>query len=343
MSHEIETMAYAHKPGANDEAYQTPWHGLGTPVSNDMTPAQMQVAAGLDWRVERYPAFITVPTDANEQGFELIKTGQDCLVRSTDKRILTNVSDGWNETQNDEAFEFFSEFCLSGDIEMNTAGSLHGGKVVWVLAKTKDTFSLFNGKDAVTNYLLFTLPHVYGRSIDVRCTPIRVVCNNTLTMALANKGEMQIRVTHRRKFDAEVVKQALGIAHKKLETYKEAAEFLSTKNFSMADLLDFYKTVFPSASKDQSKLSRPANTAMSSLESQPGAQFCQGSWWQAFNSVTFALDHLVGHGQESRLDASWYGVNRSKKLHALELATEFANKSKDASTPRKAKKLEAAE
>lgn len=331
MAHAVETMAYAHQVGANHEAYQTPWHGLGVPVSNDLTPAQMQKAAGLDWRVERYPAFISVQcekTETNKDGFDIIPTGQTALVRSSDRRILTNVSEGWQETQNDEAFEFFSEFCLNGGLEMNTAGSLHGGKIVWVLAKTRDSFELFEGRDVVDSYLLFTLPHVYGKSIDVRFTPVRVVCNNTLTMALANKGDLQVRVTHRRKFDAEMVKQALGMANVRLTEYHEAAKFLASRKFEMSDLLDYYREVFPSMSaKDETKLSRPANSALTSLETQPGAEFGKGTWWQAFNSVTFATDHLVGHGQESRLDAAWYGLNRQKKLKALELAAEFANKS----------------
>ena len=107
MAHEVETMAYAG---------ELPWHGLGTKVSNDLTPFQMQQKAGLDWAVEKVDAYVTI-------GGKQIKTGQQALVRTSDQTILTNVGENWNPVQNTEAFEFFSEFVLSGDMEMHTAGS----------------------------------------------------------------------------------------------------------------------------------------------------------------------------------------------------------------------------
>lgn len=323
MAHEVETMAYAHKQGANDEAYQTPWHGLGVPVHNDLTPVQMMEKAGLDWTVDRHPQFIKI-------GDDVIPTGKDVLVRSSDRRILTHISQDWEPVQNSEAFEFFSEFVGAGDMEMNTAGSLRQGNMVWALAKVNDSFSLFGDKDRVESYLLFSNPHEYGKSIDIRFTAIRVVCNNTLTLALNVKGtsDMIVRLSHRRKFDAEMVKNTLGIAKNNLDSYKEMAEFLSTKKFSVDTLIEYYQTVFPSTSKkadnDNVKLSRPAQIAYDVLETQPGAEYGRGTWWQAFNSTTFGIDHMFGKSQETRLYSSWYGPNRQKKIIALEKAVEFA-------------------
>ena len=129
MAHQVETMAYAG---------QVPWHGLGTPVSNDLSPTMMMEKAGLDWRVEEVQSYIQFDG-------ELIPTGQKSLVRSTDGKILTNVGENWKPVQNEEAFNFFGEYVLAGNMEMHTAGSLKGGQMVWALAKVKDSFELFGG------------------------------------------------------------------------------------------------------------------------------------------------------------------------------------------------------
>jgi len=309
MAHEVETMAYAG---------ETPWHGLGVPVHNDLTPVQMLEKAGLDWTVDKYPTYCDV-------GDRKIITADQALVRSSDKKILSVVSDDWKPVQNLEAFEFFNEFVMEGDMEMHTAGSLREGKNVWALAKVKDSFEILGG-DKVESYLLFSNPHEYGRSIDIRFTPIRVVCNNTLTISLAGKNDLMVRLNHRRVFDADFVKSTLGIVRKKMGTYKDMAEFLSSKNFSVDSLHNYLKDVFPSLTKkDNSVMSRPAEQALAVLETQPGAEFGAGTFWQAFNAVTYTTDHLLGHSQETRLQSAWYGSNRQRKVVALEKAVEYAD------------------
>jgi phage/plasmid-like protein (TIGR03299 family) len=315
MSHEVEIIN-----GKAQMAYagEVPWHGLGVKVHNDLTPSQMLEKAGLNWTVDKYPTFCEV-------GGEKIITEDQALVRSSDKSILSVVSDDWKPVQNHEAFEFFNEFVMEGDMEMHTAGSLKQGKNVWALAKVKDSFEILGG-DKVESYLLFSNPHEYGRCIDIRFTPIRVVCNNTLTLSLAGKNDLMVRLNHRRSFDADMVKQTLGIAHKKMGVYKDMAEYLSSKNFTVDSLNSYLKDVFPSLTKkDNSVMSRPAETALAALEEQPGAEFGRGTWWQAFNAVTFTTDHLLGHSNATRLQSAWYGSNRQRKVVALEKAVEYAS------------------
>ena len=315
MAHQVETMAYAG---------QVPWHGLGTPVSNDLSPTMMMEKAGLDWRVEEVQSYI-------QSDGELIPTGQKSLVRSTDGKILTNVGENWKPVQNEEAFNFFGEYVLAGNMEMHTAGSLKGGQMVWALAKVKDSFELFGG-DKVDSYLLFSNPHQYGKSIDIRFTPIRVVCNNTLSLSLEMKADKAVKVTHRTSFDADTVKQALGIASEKLNTYKEMAEFLGKKRYTAEALIEYYNTVFPRTAdkKTQGKklavdtLSRNARLCYDALEVQPGSKFAEGTWWQAFNSVTYVTDHIQGRNEDNRLYSSWYGYNQVRKRDAIKSALEFA-------------------
>lgn len=308
MAHEVETMAYAG---------EVPWHGLGVKVIDDLTPAQMLEKAGLDWTVEKVPTYI----DFNNQK---IPTEDSALVRSTDGKILSVVSGEWNPVQNHEAFDFFNDFVMEGDMKMHTAGSLKEGKNVWALAKVDNDFEILNG-DKVEPYLLFSNPHEYGKCVDIRFTAIRVVCNNTLTLALGGTSDLVVRLNHRGAFDADMVKRTLGIAKTKMNTYKEAAEFLSTKRYNPETLHNYLKEIFPALSKENKDvMSRPAEQVLAVMDTQPGAEFAPGSWWNAFNGVTFTTDHLLGHTNESRLQSAWYGQNRLRKVKALEKAIEYA-------------------
>jgi len=321
MAHEVEMI-----DGVAQMAYagDVPWHGLGVEVSNDLTPAQMMRKAGLDWTVEKVNSFIEVDG-------ERIPTGQQSLVRSSDNKILTNVGGDWNPVQNSEAFEFFSEYVLAGDMEMNTAGSLKGGSNVFALAKVKDSFTIL-GEDQVDSYLLFSNPHQYGKAIDVRFTPIRVVCKNTLTFSLNSASKNFVKLNHRSVFDADQVKETLGIAHDKFSQYKEMAEFLSTRRFTAESLVQFYNDVFPYTHKESEvktvkDLSKTARDAYEVLETQPGANFGEGTWWQALNSVTYLTDHKLGRNADTRMQSAWFGVNQSRKIKAANKAVEYATAS----------------
>jgi phage/plasmid-like protein (TIGR03299 family) len=317
MAHNVETMAWA---------CEVPWHGLGKEVPRDLSPEQMLKAAGLDWTVEKIPTFIRIKNKEYH-------TGKHALVRSSDNSILDVVSNDWLPVQNREAFEFFNDYVHAGDMEMHTAGSLRKGQIVWALAKIKEGFEIFGG-DKIEGYLMFTNPHRWGQSIDVRFTPIRVVCNNTLTMALNEKGSKAVKVNHRSEFDPEEVKEVLGIANNQLQKYKESALFLGSKRYKKDTVKDYLKELFPVLTqKEESRkvMSKTADVILNGadgnpgiLETQPGAEFAPGSWWQAFNAVTYFIDHKAGRTAEGRLTSSWFGLNRNLKIKALDKALEYA-------------------
>lgn len=310
MSHQVETMAYAG---------EVPWHGLGVKVNDDLTVDEMITAAGLDWTVSKQPTFYRI-------GDEEIATGKFALIRNTDNQFLSNVSDGWEPCQNIDAFSVFEEFVERNELEMHTAGSLKDGRVVWGLAKMKDQFALFND-DVTEQYLLLVNPHTFGNGIHVRSTPIRVVCNNTLSFALGSASDVKSTQNHRKIFDADQMKLAIGLTKKKLAQYETMASFLASKQFKEDTFKEYLNVIFPNFSKKDGaefKLSRNANRALEIVDTQPGAEFGRGTWWQAFNSVTYLTDHELGRNQDSRLNSAWLGVNKDRKNMALEKAVEYA-------------------
>jgi len=316
MSHELEIVN-----GEAQMAYvgDVPWHGLGTKVDRELTPDQFQKVAGLDWTVEKQPLVTATGIPIKNK---------EALIRSSDNSVLDVVGKGWNPVQNSEAFEFFHDYVMAGDMEMHTAGSLKDGQMVWALAKTKESFELFKG-DQTDNYFLFTNPHQFGKSINIRMTPIRVVCNNTLTLSLSQDTDKMVTVNHRKAFDPDMVKEQMGIAKEKMEQYKSMAAFLGSKRATGDNIIQYFNEVFGAPAKEKVEgampfTSRNAKIAMENLTTQPGAQFAEGSWWQAFNSVTYMTDHLQGREGDSRLQSAWYGRNRKVKLNALDKALVYA-------------------
>lgn len=310
MAHEVETMAYAG---------EVPWHGLGVAVSNELTPTQMMQKANLDWTVEKQDLFLANGTKLPEK---------QALVRTSDNTILDTVGSEWNPVQNSEAFDFFTDYVMAGDMEMHTAGSLFQGKRIWALAKVKESFDILGG-DQVDSYLLFSNPHKYGAAVDVRFTPIRVVCNNTLSMSLSADSKNAVKSGHRTQFNAEDVKEQLGIASNKFAQYKEVAQFLASKKFSVESMLEFYSSVFPHASRTKvssvEELSRPAKGCYEVLETQPGAEYGAGSFWSLINSVTYYTDHQAGRNTDNRLNSAWFGANAKRKNEAMQKAIDLAN------------------
>lgn len=316
MSHEIETFAFSGEPA---------WHKLGKKVTNDMTVPEMLKAAELDWDVEMHPAYVDI--DGKKYN-----TGRQALVRSSDHRVLDMVTDNWKPLQNRDGFEFFREFVENGSMTMECAGSLKKGQIVFGLAKVDETIEVIKG-DPMHQYLLFTIPHKYASSIDVRLTAVRVVCWNTMQMAL-NTTSLQlhdttakssVRINHRSTFDAEKTKATLGLASDKFKKYGEALKFLTEKRADPTQIEFYLKEVFPHYNDDKKdELSRTARIVLANLETQAGVEYGQGTWYSVLNGVTFVTDNVLGRSDATRVYSSWYGGNATHKQVALKKAIEYA-------------------
>lgn len=209
MSHEVETMYYTSNE-ANGRF--VPWHGLGTPVAEALTSQEALEAAGLNWEVESKPIF----TDAGVQ-----IPGYCANTRNTDNKVLGIVTDRYKIVQNSEAFSF-TDALLGEGTRYDTAGSLRGGKQIWLLAKMPTTKVL---GDDVDPFICFSNSHDGFGSIRVCMTPIRVVCNNTLNIALS---------TAKRAWSAKHI----GDINSKLDEARRTLELANTYMEELADTAD---------------------------------------------------------------------------------------------------------
>lgn len=342
MAHLVETMAYAN---------EVPWHGLGTQVSANMTPEEMLVAAKLDWTVSKRAAYVAAEKSVNNlydpkaSSDMLLVEDNYFVVRDSDNAVLSHCGTGYNPFQNADVMRFFKKFTEGGDMLMETAGSLKGGKEIWGLAKLKDGFRLA-GDDEVKGYLLLNNSHQVGKAMTIMFTPIRVVCNNTLTQALQDAtSQNRFRVLHLQMFDEEVMRaaeEALGLSSERMDAFKEQAQFLSSKQVKRPhDVDNFIAELFQPATliergkaKDESKLpplrdefKRNALAVSEAFEMSPGSTMksAKGTWWGALNAVTYVVDHPTRSTQEGNgLYSAWFGSGANMKRKALTKALEYA-------------------
>jgi len=313
MTANVETMAYAN---------ETPWHGLGHKVGSDVTPEQMELVAGLDWKVNKVP--FTNPV-TNEQSKDFF-----VLVRDKDGKELTPCGHNYVPVQNRQALQFFKKFTESGHMTLETAGSLDGGRRIFVLAKTTQSFAI-KGKDKVDSYLFCYHPHIWGQSLKIMWTPIRVVCQNTLMQALHGKSA-EFRMPHIQEFDANVqfkAEEALGLSQIKMREFQEQSELLASKEYNDKDLWKYWIALFQPSLKNEPNptpemFSKTLEYLNQVIHTQPGAQYSRNTWWQALNAVTYYIDHKSGRERDATLTSAWLGQKAALKRRALESALQYA-------------------
>jgi phage/plasmid-like protein (TIGR03299 family) len=249
------------------------------------------------------------------------------LTRNTDGRILDVVGNRYHPIQNDEAFEFFTDFVEAGDATMETAGSLRGGQYVWGLANLNKSFTL-PGKDRVNGYLLVGVPHEQGKSLIIRSTSVRVVCNNTLTMAL-RESVPEFRMAHRRAFDETMIahaREVLGLARDQISEFEENARTLKGINLAIDEVLRIVVPIMsPKTTKAQltamveegpDSYSPRIAQVMGAYHNAPGAQ--PGNAWGALNAITYYADHMASRTDDQRLTNAWFGKTARQKTRVME-------------------------
>ncbi|QIG70804.1 DUF932 domain-containing protein [Rhizobium phage RHph_I1_18] len=320
MAHQVETMAYAN---------EVPWHGLGNRVDACVSVDDMLVAAGLNWTVEPRQLFTV---DGNGKQIALGK--RKALVRDTDDKVLSVIGNNWKPLQNRNALEFFREYSEAGDITLETAGALKGGRVVWGLANMKTGFFVNNGKDAVKGYMLLISPHEPGQAIQIRFTMVRVVCANTLAAAMAGGSSHVFRLHHTTEFTVDKAREAVGLSKEALGQAEIDSQALMQLKMSEFDTVRFLAKFFTNVKTptdadvksmmDNDNKERPKALVqvLDSVKNGPGA--IPGTGWGVINGITHWADHVAGKAGDYRLTKSWLGENARMKASAYKELLEMA-------------------
>ena len=213
---------------------EKPWHGLGTIVADALTSAEALKEAGLDWQVYQQPIFTN---------FGNVINGYRANVRSTDNKVLGVVSDRYRVVQNEEAFEF-TDGLLGEGVRYETAGSLQGGRKIWLLARLPRDYVMAG--DKISSFLVFSNTHDGSGAVKVAITPVRVVCNNTLNLALntANRSFSMIH-TGDIKGKVKMAREALFMAEEYMGKLGHEIALLNEKKVSYDKVENYINELLP--------------------------------------------------------------------------------------------------
>lgn len=325
MPANVETMAYVGKP---------PWHGQGERVPPDVTAEEMIRAAGLDWAVEKRPARGTKPM-VNSWGkekfsrYELVRLPRKS--KKEEEVTLGIVSDRYEPLQNAEAFSFFDPIVNMKTATYETAGALGDGERIWVMAKMPGAIKVVLG-DECQKHLLLSNSHTGQGSVIVKFTAVRVVCQNTLTMAM-NDGQSAFRVRHSAKMGKRLdeVGELIATAN---QIYEEAAKrfqkLAATQVKDKRMLEEYLAALFPRNESQEKRGTNPPkwDHVTKLFETLPDLQYpgVKRSLWAAYNAVTRFEDYRVvkTENEAKRLNRVWFGAGADLKIKALTEAVRMA-------------------
>lgn len=301
---------------------EKPWHGLGQELTQGAGLDKWRVEAGLNWKAKR-----STVQFQTETGLELGES--QVLYRSDTYGELGIVSPKYKIVQPGEVLEFFESIVSKGDMHLETAGSLDGGRKVWALAKTHDNFRIM-GQDEVNGYLLLSTSFDGSLATRAMFTSVRVVCNNTLQISLQNKGGVSI--PHSANFDANRVKMDLGILGEGFADFEEKANLLARRKVSQKEAIQFIfdmlaDDVKPENAADLSTRKRNIIENVVTLFNgkAKGSNFASSdkTAWGLVNAITEYVDHEYGHNVNNRFRHAQFGQGATLKseafAHALKL------------------------
>lgn len=318
MSHEIETMAYV---GA------VPWHGLGNPLSPNQPIEVWMHEAGMHWRIETGDVLFNAGGQ-NELHLKSFADNQ-VLFRSDTLAPLSVVSGRYKIVQPREVLEFYRELVAVGGFELETAGVLKGGRKFWALARTGQE-ALLRGEDRLKGYLPLASSCDGTLATTAQFTSVRVVCNNTLQVAVAHAGHAggAVKVLHSTAFDPVAVKHALGIGVTAWETFMGDVRRLAHRKVTPDESQRFLLDLFGAPDRIPEAAAQPLPKAIHHVQrlfagEALGSQLASadGTAWGLVNSVTEFVDHhRKARSQDFRLDSAWFGQGAALKNQAFQSA-----------------------
>lgn len=337
MAHEID---FSKGQAAVAFRGEVPWHGLGETILPEDGIDDIRIKAGLDYDVVKTPVQYRAPERSalfpNQTNADLQTSEDFCvLYRSDTSKALHVCSPRYQVVQPKEIVEFYRDLTEKYGFQLEVVGALKGGRKVWALANTKNAIQL-RGKDDVKGYLLLATSYDGTMSTQARFTSIRVVCNNTLTLA-DRSGRAEVVVPHSTKFDADKVKLDLQVGES-WERFSAASESMTrrivSRDESIRFLLDAYYGLdsddkireFQEDPKNEKRAEKFMARMTTALFNSPGAHLesAKGMLWGLVSAVTFDVDHqLPSRSTDTRLDKAWFGQGDIIKRRAWTKALEM--------------------
>jgi phage/plasmid-like protein (TIGR03299 family) len=301
---------------------EVPWHKLGIQLEQPATAAEAIEAAGLDFRVHLKP----VKTVVNRK--QTIIPGTSATVRSDTGAVLGVVGSRYEPIQNKEAFAFFDSLVGSDEAMYHTAGVLGKGERIWILAKLP-SYIRVGRNDIIDKYLLLTNSHDGSSLVRAKLTPIRVVCSNTLSVALSgSEHEVRIRHTANAVHRLEEAHKLLGLTNSLYNELDTIFNRMALRKVTNKQLLSYVRSLIPSnpEAQHQTRNENIREAILELHESGKGAEMSKGTLWGGFNAVTEFADH-VQHSRDTnkQLKSVWFGGGERLKLRAFALAQKMLN------------------
>ena len=308
MSHAIHTMAFV---GAE------PWHGLGQQLTPHQPLEVWQQSAGMAWQIEASPVRFFNGSETLHSFPE-----QQVLHRSDTHAPLAVVSNRFQVVQPRDILEFYRDLTAVSGFQLETAGVLKGGKKFWALAKTGQS-TVLKGNDRVNGYLLLATACDGTLATTAQFTSVRVVCNNTLHIALGdNTGA--VKVSHRSSFDADAVKRQLGIAVSSWDGFMLRMKALADRRVNETQAQAFLHKVLGTQPQSPEKAFRAVYDLYQGGGKGADLASAQGTAWGLVNAVTEYADHSKrARSVDHRLDSAWFGPGSQLKQSAWNEAVKL--------------------
>jgi phage/plasmid-like protein (TIGR03299 family) len=317
-----------------------PWHGLGIQVPALMTTKEAIVAGGLDWYVDRLEMEIPEEIVVNPDGSmgtrkKITVPDRFAMVRRDTQAVLGVVGAGYTEVQNDKAFAFFDHALGEGAAVIETVGALGKGERIFAMAKCPKTVEVKPG-DPVESYLLLTSTHDGTGAIKVLFTPVRVVCQNTLSAALRRSRNV-ISVKHTLNVN-EGLKKAKELLTKSADYWTRATDAykaMAAQEMNPSQVKEFLQKLFPGKrllDEDGNPVGEddPATRTKNMRENierlfdgqATGSELAGKTKWGMFNAVTHFIDHeRKGRNGSSAWENSVLGLGADLRQTAFDLLT----------------------
>jgi phage/plasmid-like protein (TIGR03299 family) len=295
------------------EIEPSPWHDVGVELNHPKTAREAVVMAGLDYTVVIKP-LIELKTGLKMDAYATVRTDTEDVLGFVNKR--------YEPIQNIDAFTFIDALVAENEAIYETAGVLGKGERIWILAKLPGYIEV-HGNDIVNKYLLLTNSHDGRAHVRVKITPIRVVCNNTLTAALQGIGEVPISHTTSAVRNLEQAFTILALSQSLYEQLDVMFNNMAAKKITQKQLREYVQALVPDNEEahNTARTEKIRSSVLQLHDSGLGAHLAHGTVWGAVNSVTEYTDHMMlSGGSSTRLNSIWFGRGEQLKVKAFRLA-----------------------